>query len=137
MAAALGKSCGACTMCCSALEIVELKKPAGLLCAQGGAGGCRIYATRPGVCREFECEWLTSRKLAAHMRPDRTGVLLMEDGEADEYRAVCAPSRPHAWRQPMIFAHLVAVAKTGRVVVAKAGTQAWRVFPSGEWAITV
>jgi hypothetical protein len=124
-------------MCCSALEIPELKKPAGPLCGNCSGAACRIYADRPGVCRDFECEWLTSRKLPPHFRPDRIGVLLMEDGEADEYRAVCAPSRPNAWRQPAVFAHLVAVAKSGRVVVAKAGTQAWRVFPSGEWAITV
>ncbi|HXT06032.1 MAG TPA: hypothetical protein VN715_03735 [Roseiarcus sp.] len=137
LAAALGKSCGACTMCCSALEIAELKKPAGPLCGNCGAAGCRIYAKRPGVCRDFECEWLTSRKLPAHLRPDRIGVLFMEDADVDEYRAVCAPARPNAWRQPLVFAHLVAVAKSGRVVVAKAGTQAWRVFASGESASTV
>ena len=80
------------------------------------------------VCRDFECEWLTSRTLAAHFRPDRIGALFMDDGELDEYRAVCAPARPLAWREPRVFAHLVAVAKTGRTVVAKAGLQAWRVF---------
>jgi hypothetical protein len=125
-------------MCCSALEITELDKPAGPLCANcGEVGGCRVYAARPQVCRDFECEWLRSRELPPHFRPDRIGVLLMEDAEADEYRAVCAPGRPHAWREPRVFAHLVAVAKTGRVVVAKAGLQGWRVFASGQWGPTV
>jgi hypothetical protein len=124
-------------MCCSALEIVELKKPAGPLCGNCGAQGCRIYPDRPQVCRDFECEWLMSRALPAHFRPDRIGVLLMEDGEVDEYRAVCPPERPLAWRSPNVFAHLVAVAKSGRRVVAKAGVKAWRVFPSGEWGPTV
>jgi hypothetical protein len=124
-------------MCCEALEIVELKKPAGPKCADCGEAGCRIYALRPKVCRDFECEWLMSRDLPARFRPDRIGVLFMEDGDADEYRAVCAPSRPLAWRQPQAFAHLVKVAKSGRVVVAKAGLQAWRVFASGQWAPTV
>ena len=45
----------------------------------------------------------------------------MEDGDSDEYRAVCAPERPMAWRHPRVFAHLVSVAKSGRIVVAKAG----------------
>ena len=46
MAAAPGKSCGACTMCCSALEIDDFKKPAGPLCVNCLAGGgCAIYAT--------------------------------------------------------------------------------------------
>ena len=57
------------------------------------------------------------------MRPDRIGTILMEDDETEEYRAVCAPERPLAWRNPRVFAHLVAVAKTGRTVVAKAGLE--------------
>ena len=124
-------------MCCSALEIDELKKPAGPKCGHCVAVGCRIYAERPQVCRDFECEWLMDRKLAPHLRPDRIGVLFMDDGDVDEYRAVCAPSRPLAWRAPTVFAHLVAVAKTGRCVVAKAGLQSWRVYASGAWAPTV
>ena len=124
-------------MCCAVLEIVELKKPAGPKCVNCGDPGCRIYAERPQVCRDFECEWLTSRTLPANFRPDRIGALFMEDAEYDQYRAVCAPGRPLAWRHPRVFAHLVAVAKTGRTVVAKAGLQAWRVYASGEWARTV
>ena len=109
MTAAPGKACGPCTMCCSALEIAELKKPAGPLCVNCRlAGGCAIYADRPQVCRDFECEWLTRRDLARRFRPDLVGVILMEDADSDEYRAVCPPEKPMAWRQPQIFAHLVA-----------------------------
>jgi nitrogen regulatory protein P-II 1 len=103
VAPALGKSCGPCTMCCSALEISELKKPAGPACAHCSAG-CAIYASRPQVCRDFECDWLTDRALAATLRPDRVGTILMEADEGDEYRAVCAPQKPLAWRHPL--AHL-------------------------------
>jgi hypothetical protein len=124
-------------MCCSALEIDELKKPAGPLCANSCESRCRIYPERPQVCRDFECEWLTQRNLPANFRPDLIGALFMQDYDVDEYRAVCAPERPLAWRNPRVFAHLVAVAKTGRTVVAKAGRQAWRVFASGEWGPTV
>jgi len=124
-------------MCCSALEIGELKKPAGPLCVNNSNCRCVIYPERPQVCRDFECEWLQSRKLPAHFRPDRIGVLFMEDYDYDQYRAVCPPDRAFAWREPRVFAHLVAVAKTGRTVVAKAGLKAWRVYASGEWAPTV
>ncbi len=121
-------------MCCTALEIVELKKPAGPACPNCIlSGGCTIYADRPQVCRDFECLWLVGRDLPANMRPDRIGTLFMEDDETEEYRAVCAPERPLAWRNPRVFAHLVAVAKTGRIVVAKAGLSSWRIFASGEW----
>ena len=122
-------------MCCSALEIPELKKPAGPACAHcaGAGGGCAIYPRRPQVCRDFECLWLTQRDLPPNMRPDRIGALFMEDDESDQYRVVCAPERPLAWRNPRVFAHLVAIAKSGRTVVAKAGLSSWRIFASGEW----
>jgi hypothetical protein len=133
-----GKACGSCTMCCSALEIDELKKPAGPACANCiTTGGCAIYQSRPKVCRDFECLWLTERALPSNMRPDRIGAIMMEDDDTGEYRAVCAPARPHAWRNPRVFAHLVSVAKSGRTVVAKAGLNAWRIFPTGEWGPTV
>ena len=129
-----GKACGACVMCCTALEIAELKKPAGPACPNCIlSGGCVIYAHRPQVCRNFQCLWLAQRELPANMRPDRIGALFMEDDETDEYRVVCAPERPLAWRNPRVFAHLVAIAKTGRTVVAKAGLSSWRIFASGEW----
>jgi len=133
-----GKSCGSCVMCCTALEIPELQKPAGPACPNCiRTGGCTIYATRPQVCRDFECNWLVERKLPATMRPDRIGTILMEDDDTGEYRAVCAPERPLAWRNPRVFAHLVTVAKSGRTVVAKAGLSSWRIFASGEWGPTI
>ena len=107
-------------MCCVVLEIEVFDKPAGPACQHCAAVGCAIYQQRPSVCRDFECEWLTSRNLPQNFRPDRIGAILMEDSEVDEYRAVCAPARPLAWRDPRVFAHLVAVAKSGRTVVAKA-----------------
>ena len=119
-------------MCCIVLEIEELAKPAGPACPNCVHPGCAIYAARPQVCRDFECEWLTSRTLPQHFRPDLIGTILMEDSETGEYRAVCAPSRAMSWRAPRVFAHLVAMAKAGHTVAAKAGLQAWRVFPSGE-----
>jgi uncharacterized protein len=125
-------------MCCAVLEIDYFKKPPGPLCVHCRAGGgCMIYAERPDVCREFECEWLTRRELSRLLRPDLVGTILMEDPDSDEYRAVCAPKKPMAWRHPMVFAHLVAMAKSGRTVVAKAGLTSWRIFASGEWGPTV
>ena len=123
-------------MCCKSLEIEHFNKPMGVLCKHWKDGGCSIYSERPQVCRDFECEWLTQRDLPRHFRPDRIGTILMEAHDTNEYRAVCGPERPLAWRQPRVFAHLVAVAKTGRTVVAKAGLKSWRIFASGEWGPT-
>lgn len=138
MVAALGKACGSCTLCCKVLEIEYFQKPAGQLCSHCEIQkGCTFYAHRPSICREYECLWLTERTLPPHLRPDRIGTLFMEDPDEDIYQAVCDPLKPMAWRAPVVFQHLVQVAKSGRVVVAKANLNAWRIFPTGEWAVWV
>ncbi|MGJ0392583.1 MAG: hypothetical protein ACR650_07465 [Methylocystis sp.] len=129
-----GKACGACHFCCKVLEIEETKKAAGKLCEHCvGADGCGVYATRPQVCRDYHCQWKEDRGLPATMRPDRVGTLLMDDPDSDEYHAVCDPAKPFSWRNPLIFRHLVAEAKAGRMVVAKAGLRAWRIYADGHW----
>lgn len=125
-------------MCCRVLEIEFFNKPMGRLCTfcvEGG--GCGTYETRPRVCREFLCEWMCERALSTQLRPDRVGTVLIDDPDADEYQAVCDPSRPMAWRHPLMFKHLVSIAKGGRTVIAKAGMRAWRIYENGhavEWA---
>lgn len=131
-----GKTCGACSLCCKVLEITEFSKAAGTLCGHcenAGSGGCKIYSARPKVCRDYECLWKGDRQMAAPLRPDRVGTILMEDPDSDEYRAVCDPETPFAWLRPLVFKHLVAMAKNGRTVVAKAGLRSWRIWPSGQW----
>ncbi len=122
-------------MCCQVLDIDELKKPAGLLCPNCHiTGGCKIYADRPEVCRDYECLWLTERSLPVTLKPDRIGTIFMEDPDSDDYQAVCDPKRPQAWRNPLVFRHLLMKAKEGRTVIAKSGTMAWRIYESGEIA---
>jgi len=123
-------------MCCKVLVIDHFEKDAGVLCAHCALkSGCTIYATRPQICRDYECEWMSDRSLGPQMRPDRIGTIFQEDPETEEYQAVVDPATPMAWRNPMIFRHLVAQAKAGRVVVAKSGAKTWRIFESGEVAV--
>lgn len=130
-----GKACGPCSFCCKVLEIAELDKKAGTWCEHcADAGGCGIYAARPAICRDYECLWKSDRGISAPLRPDRVGTLLMVDPDTQQYRAVCDPARPFAWRHPLAFKHLLAMAKAGRTVVAKAGVKARRIHPTGEWA---
>jgi hypothetical protein len=59
MLAIPGKACGDCSFCCKALEITQLAKPAGAWCEHCRAGGgCGVYATRPDICRDYECLWI-------------------------------------------------------------------------------
>jgi len=136
MLAIPGKACGECSFCCKVLEITELTKSAGKLCEHClnlGSGGCGIYASRPQVCHDYECLWKGDRHMSPRLRPDRTGTILMEDPDSDEYRAVCDPEKPFAWLTPIVFKHLVAMAKSGRIVVAKAGLKSWRIRANGQW----
>jgi uncharacterized protein len=136
MLAIPGKACGECSLCCKILDITELSKPAGKLCEHclnSGSGGCSIYAKRPQVCRAYECLWKGDRDMSQRLRPDRVATILMEDSDSDEYRAVCDPEKPFAWLTPLVFKHLVAMAKSGRVVVAKAGLKSWRIRANGQW----
>lgn len=133
-----GKTCGECTLCCQILDIPELNKPPGPFCPHCAAkGGCGIYATRPKVCRDYECDWLRDRDLGPLLKPSRTGVILMEEADTERFLAVCHPDRPMDWlKNKHVFEHLKFVARQGREVVAKSGTKAWRVFESGRWAPT-
>jgi hypothetical protein len=136
MLAIPGKACGECSFCCKVLEIAELAKSAGKLCdhcLNTGFGGCGIYVGRPQVCRDYECLWKGDRNMSTRLRPDRTGTILMEDPDSDEYRAVCDPEKPFAWLTPIVFKHLVAMAKNGQIVVAKAGLKSWRIRANGQW----
>lgn len=129
-----GKACGSCSFCCKVLEIEDFDKKAGVLCAHcAKMGGCAVYATRPQVCRDYQCRWKEERSLGPQLRPDRVGTLFMDDPDSDEYHAVCDPEKPFSWRNPLVFKLLVSEAKAGRVVVAKAGLRAWRIFPDGHW----
>ncbi len=122
-------------MCCKILTIEELKKDAGPLCSNWCSPvGCAIYAARPQVCRDFECDWLTERDIPVALKPDRVGTILMTDPDSEQYQAVCDPKRPNDWRKPQVFKHLIAKAKSGEFVVAKAGALSWRVYETGETA---
>lgn len=62
-----GRTCGACTACCTLLEVPELGKDAFRPCPLLSGSGCGRYALRPDSCRRFECQWLR-------------GVLELDDG---------------------------------------------------------
>src|SRR5262249_34032310 len=59
-AAAGGRACGACSLCCTLLRVDELAKLGGVRCVhQRAEGGCAIHARRPEVCRRYRCLWLS------------------------------------------------------------------------------
>jgi hypothetical protein len=54
-----------------------LKKTTNVLCEHCNEGrGCRIYETRPSVCRNFYCEWRLNPRIPATWRPEKSGVFV-------------------------------------------------------------
>jgi hypothetical protein len=75
-----GRECGDCSACCTELLVnaPDFRKLAGVRCANlCGDRGCAIYATRPGICGDFECGWLLLAGLGDAWRPDRCGIVLL------------------------------------------------------------
>ena len=53
------RECSACGACCAAPDIAALQKPLGVPCLHLDTGClCRIYATRPAVCRNYQPDWV-------------------------------------------------------------------------------
>ena len=70
------RGCGSCSLCCVALRVDELGKLAGEPCPKlDPAGGCSIHATRPAVCRGYQCHW-SKGGLELADRPDRLGAVV-------------------------------------------------------------
>jgi hypothetical protein len=110
--AAPGRECGACTVCCTVLAEVELKKPMRCACDHVERGGCGIYANRPQGCRDFHCLWLRGALPAGEeFRPDRLGVLF--DGYrrkgSDRVRLVALEAWNGAFEQPAARALIAGV----------------------------
>lgn len=70
------RECDGCNVCCTAMKVSPLNKPAGVGCEHQNAQGCGIYDERPDVCRVWFCMWVRdkARVFADHHRPDRLGV---------------------------------------------------------------
>jgi hypothetical protein len=69
-------------------------------CRHCVSGGCAIYAERPREpCRSFECEWVRPDSgLAAGLRPDRCGAIVLRDREFHGWKVLIAT--PTDWKIP-------------------------------------
>jgi len=71
------RRCGECMVCCEYLSINTpgLQKPADVLCVNCVDSGCRIYDTRPSVCRTWHCLWRRVEAMPPELRPDKSNVV--------------------------------------------------------------
>jgi hypothetical protein len=144
--------CGSCTACCRIFDIPELEKPAGKWCQHCDIGkGCKVYESRPSVCREFKCLWLLSQdrvdwreRLGPELRPDKCKVVLSPSTNENIIAATTMPGAPLAWKEREIFKIIKIIASgnmavvcgaplsTDRTMVTKDGMHAVRMTPPDE-----
>lgn len=79
-ASAAVRACGSCSACCTVMSVNEIAKGMYETCEHLCGAGCGIYASRPGSCRTFECQWLrgvleVDGVIDTEMRPDACGVI--------------------------------------------------------------
>ncbi len=104
LARKVGRSCGGCEACCTALRIVQLGKPVFQGCTHLTCGGCGIYDRRPRVCRGYECGWKLGLGEEKLCRPDKLGALIEETKARGDGRPVIlfrplVPSLIPSWAQ--------------------------------------
>lgn len=77
-------ACGNCTACCiwlpiSAGHVGAREKPAGVPCPWVCPSGCRDYAHRPKICRDFLCSYLKFGDWPLEWRPDQSQLLCLTE----------------------------------------------------------
>ncbi len=130
------RPCGACSYCCNLYPIVQLEKPAHAWCRHRAEGvGCSIHATRPEVCRDFQCLWTFAAPLDERWRPDQCRFV-MRPGVAEEVVIDVDPADPGAWRREPFYGQIKAWSTRRepphRIFIVRAGGRAAVVFPEGE-----
>ena len=79
------------------MAIEALSKPAAAWCDHCEPNrGCRIYSSRPGECRSFDCLWLKDTRLGDDWKPSVSRLVLTTSEDGIEIR--CDPDHPRAWR---------------------------------------
>jgi hypothetical protein len=70
------RQCGDCNICCTAMKVPALDKPAGVRCVHQTPQGCGNYEHRPAPCREWYCLWVRDQHglFNDSQRPDRLGI---------------------------------------------------------------
>lgn len=84
LSTAASRQCGSCQLCCSCFPIPAGmigpgEKPAGVACPHLGDSGCRRYAQRPQLCKDFRCAWHVDASWPDEWRPDRSGLLCLRE----------------------------------------------------------
>ncbi|HEV7309585.1 hypothetical protein [Ensifer sp.] len=123
------RACGTCTLCCRLPDIDALEKPANDWCRHCIEGqGCRIYAERPQLCRDFLCLWRTDAVLDDAWEPARSHMMVYRQGP--QITVLVDPDVPDIWRNAPYLQRLQQFAREGgneQYVIVFAGDAVFKV----------
>ena len=134
-AAAPGRACGACTLCCKVYAMPQLDKAPGVWCKHCAPGkGCKIHDALPtDQCRDFFCLWMTDGKMPDEWRPDRARFVLSIFPPNGFVYGQLDPGSPGAWRRQPYYDGLKTIARRlideRRYVIMFVGDEATLVLP--------
>jgi hypothetical protein len=110
-------------MCCKLFPIPVLDKADGQWCSYCKIGqGCRIYEHRPGICRDFYCEYLINKDLGERWKPSVSRLVVTKSIEESLCRIHVDRDRKDGWKRKPYIADIQrwanqAAAEGVRVVV--------------------
>jgi hypothetical protein len=136
-------------MCCKLLHVIELDKPANKWCehCRPGYGGCKIYDTRPHICRSFACGWLMSPTVGPEWYPLLSHMILSL-GVFNGVQTVTVtvdPRFPWVWKEYPYYQQLKQMATRGLhvkspddilIVHVRVDNRVWLVLPNEDVEIT-
>ena len=109
-----GRTCAACTLCCTIMGIKELEKPRNTACPHSRDGVCcTIYDARPGECRDFYCGYLTLPMVDAKWYPSRSKMVVFPEPDGKRIAIHVDPGRPEAWKAEPFYSEIKAWARHG------------------------
>lgn len=105
--------CDGCTVCCDVLRIDAIGKKSHTRCQYCNSGGCTIYDSRPDVCKNFTCAYLTG-SWGLKLRPDKCGVMIY-NGAIKGYQALMFVEPSEV--DPLIINQIEFMQKTYRIKI--------------------
>jgi uncharacterized protein len=114
------RECGSCSLCCRLLEISAERapeigdKPAGMMCRHCAAPGCSIYGSRPQLCADFKCVWLSDERLGPEWYPPIAGMILSYVEDSATLFVILDPSKPNMHRRQPYALDLARMAAWGK-----------------------
>ncbi len=133
--------CGDCTLCCTAPSIAaeevdgvhfKAAKPACVACEHVGGGGCKVYKTRPGLCKSYMCLYAMG---AIPYAPKDTGVAwsIQQNQRGDALLMGHTMDAAKAYRNPLNLDIMLRMLQTGDYFAAtvRDSVEVFTVTPDG------